>query len=610
MTSLNSFHTNFHLLFHFETNTRVYFYVNEHINSKNWKVKYSSMNICTLKFKTQLESSSQTNEEQLINVHNVYNSSSMSILSMNNSFFLSFVDMQLTKSNYHVLLKDFNLHHSFWKRSTRSSQHAATNLLLNIVETHEFILTLSMNTIIWKIGNQFNMIDLMFVLKKLLNRMLHCEIVSNLNQFSNDKSIVTRFQLINKSRTSIKRKIWKLLNLKKLRQIQKLISTMSRLDSRRKIDEFANFIKKFLQNVMKTTMSWIRFNSHIKIFWTTKCSKIITRIWRLRRKWSISRNLNDWIVYMKDCVEKKKIIQKIKRIEFRNVIAIVTKFFESIWKLIKWIKNKNNASRMMLKMFTLTHQKQTISTFKKSVKMLREFFFSIIFFTNLWNLKNAIYSLVKKCSLIITKTKMIKIIARMKFNTISSSNEIFNSILKACLKTLMKIITSLFQIYLKQNHHSKIFKKCNSIILRKFDKTNYTIVKTYRSIAFLNTLDKMLKNVIATKIFYLMKQHKLLSNIHMSVKRNKFTKSTLKLLTKQIQKIWNQNIDKILILLNLNVFNVFFTISHSRLLHNMRKRRISKWIIKWMINFLKNRVITLIINKWITNFFFIFINVS
>ena len=51
---------------------------------------------------------------------------------------------------------------------------------------------------------------------------------------------------------------------------------------------------------MQTTISWIKFNSHVKIL-----SKTITQIRRLHRKWSISKNLNDWIVYMKDCVKKK-----------------------------------------------------------------------------------------------------------------------------------------------------------------------------------------------------------------------------------------------------------------------------------------------------------------
>ena len=50
--------------------------------------------------------------------------------------------------------------------------------------------------------------------------------------------------------------------------------------------------------------------------------------------------------------------------------------------------------------------------------------------------------------------------------------------------------------------------------------------------------------------------------------------------------------------LNLNVSEVFDNVSHLRLLHNMRKKRISSKLLKWVKDFLKNRNITLIIGKY------------
>ena len=48
---------------------------------------------------------------------------------------------------------------------------------------------------------------------------------------------------------------------------------------------------------------------------------------------------------------------------------------------------------------------------------------------------------------------------------------------------------------------------------------------------------------------------------------------------------------------NLNVNDAFDNVSHSRLLHNMRKRKVSDKLLKWMKNFLKNRNTTLIIEN-------------
>ena len=50
--------------------------------------------------------------------------------------------------------------------------------------------------------------------------------------------------------------------------------------------------------------------------------------------------------------------------------------------------------------------------------------------------------------------------------------------------------------------------------------------------------------------------------------------------------------------LNLNVSEVFDNVSHLRLFHNMKKKKVSSKLLKWMKNFLKNRSITLIIKKY------------
>ena len=53
--------------------------------------------------------------------------------------------------------------------------------------------------------------------------------------------------------------------------------------------------------------------------------------------------------------------------------------------------------------------------------------------------------------------------------------------------------------------------------------------------------------------------------------QNKLIESALKSLTKQIHTIWKQNINKITILLNIKVFETFDTMSHFKLLHNLKK---------------------------------------
>jgi hypothetical protein len=81
----------------------------------------------------------------------------------------------------------------------------------------------------------------------------------------------------------------------------------------------------------------------------------------------------------------------------------------------------------------------------------------------------------------------------------------------------------------------------------------------------------------------------------MSERKNRSCETVLKLLTKQIHTIWNMNKDKITTLLNMNVIEAYDHVSREKLLHNLKKRRISTWIIAWTNSFLQNKRINLIV---------------
>jgi hypothetical protein len=106
-----------------------------------------------------------------------------------------------------------------------------------------------------------------------------------------------------------------------------------------------------------------------------------------------------------------------------------------------------------------------------------------------------------------------------------------------------------------------------------------------------------MKSIMSKRIAWLTKTYRLLSNFHMKCRKDRSIESTLKLFTKQIHIVWNKNTNRIVILLNLDVIEAFDMISHERLIHDLRKKRISKWIIHWVINFLQNRTTILTMNR-------------
>ncbi len=80
-----------------------------------------------------------------------------------------------------------------------------------------------------------------------------------------------------------------------------------------------------------------------------------------------------------------------------------------------------------------------------------------------------------------------------------------------------------------------------------------------------------------------------------SNRKNRSCETVLKLLTKQIHMIWNMSKDKITTLLSMNVIEAYDHVSRERLLHNLKKRRISTWIVAWTNNFMQDKRINLIV---------------
>jgi hypothetical protein len=79
----------------------------------------------------------------------------------------------------------------------------------------------------------------------------------------------------------------------------------------------------------------------------------------------------------------------------------------------------------------------------------------------------------------------------------------------------------------------------------------------------LNTLRKVLEAIIARRIRYVIKAHKLLPETQIKIKRKRLTEITLHLLTEKIYIIWAGNKPRIASILSLNVVNAFNRVSHA-----------------------------------------------
>ena len=198
----------------------------------------------------------------------------------------------------------------------------------------------------------------------------------------------------------------------------------------------------------------------------------------------------------------------------------------------------------------------------------------------------------------LTNKEIKRVIKKTISNKTSNLNDILNKVIRSVMRIVNEQIRSLFERCLRDEMQSIHFKRVVTILLRKSNNKDYTNFKSYKSIALLNTLSKTLKSIISKRIRYVVETHATLSNTQMRIKKQRFVDTILQLITKKIHTIWSNSKKKVTSLLSLNVSKTFDNVSHARLLHNMRKRRVLTLLLNWVKDFLRERRTTLTINEY------------
>lgn len=150
-------------------------------------------------------------------------------------------------------------------------------------------------------------------------------------------------------------------------------------------------------------------------------------------------------------------------------------------------------------------------------------------------------------------------------------------------------IARLFTACLKIGYHPKAFKVANTVMLKKLGKPSYSDPSAYRPIALLNTMGKVLESVIAKRISKLAETHSLLPDSQYGARPGMSTEAALLNLVEQVHAIWKRDRSYVATALSLDVSKAFDRVSHPRLLHNLRKRRIPAVIRNWIDSFLSDR---------------------
>jgi hypothetical protein len=75
------------------------------------------------------------------------------------------------------------------------------------------------------------------------------------------------------------------------------------------------------------------------------------------------------------------------------------------------------------------------------------------------------------------------------------------------------------------------------MFFRKINKSDYVVLKAYRFIVLLNTLDKLMKSIMTTRLSYAAKKHNLLLRKHFENRKSIVSKHVLHYIIEIINSI-------------------------------------------------------------------------
>jgi hypothetical protein len=111
---------------------------------------------------------------------------------------------------------------------------------------------------------------------------------------------------------------------------------------------------------------------------------------------------------------------------------------------------------------------------------------------------------------------------------------ITNKALQAGADELTTHLTRIFNQSLHLGYCPAHFRESTTVVLRKPSKDNYTVPKSYRPIALMNTTGKIMDAVVARRLSHLAETHHVLPPTHMGGRKMRSTEHALHAVTHKI----------------------------------------------------------------------------
>lgn len=308
----------------------------------------------------------------------------------------------------------------------------------------------------------------------------------------------------------------------------------------------------------------------------------------MRRAHRRDHTEESWEAYRAARNTKARTIKKALQTAHREKVTAASSSSEALWKLAKWARGRETLPPSVTPSLQCPQTKREVTEASEKAELFRRTFFPRPPVADLRDTHDVQHT--GQISLPpITEKEMLEAIRSTSPLKAPGPDGLPNRVLQATAEIIVGHLSAIFNQSLRIGHCPAHFLSSTTVVLRKPDKDDYTVPKAYRPIALLNTIGKIMDAVLARRLSYLVETYNVLPDTHIGGRRLRSTEHALHLIIERIYKAWNTGRGRVASLLLLDVSGAFDNVSHERLLHNLRSRRVDEKLVVWIASFLTER---------------------
>jgi len=562
---------------------RVCLYINKRLDHSKWQFESHSRDLCTVTITL-----GQGDERREIKLHNIYNPNRGA---ENRRSVLPHLRRVLDSAQQadQILIGDFNLHHEMWGGSHIPRTEAEAEDLVEIMEDYNLTNALAPGTITYEENNRRTTIDLCLVTLGLVDRVIRCEVDRDLDHDSDHLPIVTFLDVSAKQLSREPSRSWKSIDEKKFRSaVLSKLPPQRRPRTRNALDRYVGEIVAALKSAIETAVPRRTWSPQSRHGWDEECTQVLAEAKRLRRLHNLYHTEETWEAYRAARNHKGRVIKKALRRAHREKVERASESPEALWKMAKWARNRTIQAPEITPILEHPDTSQMVSEPAEKAEIFKRAFFPSPPEAEIGDIENAIYP-DRITMPPITEQEVERAIQEASPLKAPGPDGIPNRALQLAATWIKPHLSAIFNQSLNLGYCPQHFRESTTVVLRKQGKDNYTIPGSYRPIGLLNTMGKIMDAIIAHRLSYVAETYNLLPSTHVGGRKLRSTEHAVHHIIDKIYEAWNRGQGQVASLLLLDVSGAFDNVSHQRLLHNLRKRKVDEKTVRWISSLLEDR---------------------